>query len=122
MARLEPLSSTKTNSVGSKWAWAWRQAARSASSRSAAVSFFFVRPTQGAARPVQGGHAQGLPGPLLPALAMVNQAAVGIGLQLGAQGPQGFRRAKGRPRARAVAVGRQALARPPLGEPTFQSG
>src|SRR2546421_5962320 len=122
MARLEPLSSTKTKSSGFKALWAWRQSARSASSRSAAVSFFFVPPAQGPARPVQGGHAEPLTGPLLPALAMVDQAAIRIALQLGAQGRQGFRIAKGRARARSVAFGRQVLARPPLGEPTFQSG
>src|SRR3954467_4916166 len=119
MARLEPLSSTKTNSSGFKALWAWRQSARSASSRSAAVSFFFVPPAQGPARPMQGGHAEPLTGTLVPALAMVEQAAIRIGLQLGAQGPPGFRRAKGRPRARSVAFGGQTLAVPPLGEPTL---
>jgi hypothetical protein len=53
---------------------------------------------------------------------MVEQAAIRIGLQLGAQGRPGFRSAKGRARAWSVGFGRQALARPPLGEPTFQSG
>src|SRR5689334_9821545 len=82
-ARLEPLSSTKTKSADSKAACVSRQSARSASSRSLAVSLFFVRPAQGAAGPVQRGHADGLAGAGLPMPAVVNQAAVGISVQLG---------------------------------------
>jgi hypothetical protein len=80
---LDPLSSTKTKSVGVKPAWACRQPARSFSSRSLAVSFFFMRPGQGAAGPVHGPKAHRLAGGLLPALRMVQQAAVRIDLQLG---------------------------------------
>ena len=68
---------------------------------------------------MQGGHAEPLTGPLLPALAMVDQAAIRIALQLGAQGRQGFRIAKGWARARSVAFGCQTLAGPPFGEPTL---
>jgi hypothetical protein len=63
---------------------------------------------------MQGGHAQGLTGAFLPPPAMVDQALVRLGFQLGAQGRHGFRIAKRRARARSVALGRQALARTPL--------
>ena len=33
--------------------------------------------------PMQRGHADGLAGALLPTLAVIDQAAVGLGLQLG---------------------------------------
>ncbi len=46
-----PLSSTKTNCSGSRWATASRQAVRAASSRSLAASAFFCASSPGAAAP-----------------------------------------------------------------------
>jgi hypothetical protein len=119
---LDPLSSTKTQSLGSKAPCACRQAARSSSSRSLAVSFFWVRPVQGAAGPGHGPKAHGLTGGLLPALTMVEQAVVGMGFELGFQGCQGFRAREGAARAGPVRFGRQALARAALGPPASQGG
>jgi hypothetical protein len=71
---------------------------------------------------MQGGHADRLARALLPALAMVDQTVVGLGLQLRLQGRPGFGAAKGAARARPVGFGPQALARAALGQPTFEGG
>ena len=85
MARLVPVSSTKTRVAGARSATAARQAVRSSSSRSLAKRTFFDREPEAAHDARHGGDADADPTLLRPRVAVLGQRGIGRGIDLGGQ-------------------------------------